>query len=81
MKDVKGTITGLNSLKTARVSVVRQWQHPLYGKSVTRSKTYACQVEDDMKLELGDEVVIRACSPVSKTKRFKVVSKVEEKKI
>lgn len=81
MKDVRGTIIGLNSLKTARVSVVRQWQHPMYGKSVTRSKTYACQVDDNLKLEVGDEVIIRACTPVSKTKRFKVMSKVEEKKI
>ncbi len=79
MKAIKGKVTSLKQDKTAKVTVVRLWQHPLYKKSVKRSKSYACHYED-IKLEVGDEVIIESTRPVSKTKRFKVVSKVGENK-
>lgn len=77
MKTLQGTVTSVKTPQTAQVSVVRQWQHPIYGKSVKRTKRYACHVVGDMQLVVGDEVVIAACPPVSKTKRFKVVEKIE----
>jgi len=76
MKLMQGTIIGLSGLKTAKVSVERQWQHPIYQKSVKRNKTYACECQND-KYQVGDQVVIEACRPLSKTKSFKVVQKVE----
>jgi small subunit ribosomal protein S17 len=76
MKMLQGTITSLASAQTARVKVVRNWQHPLYQKFVKRSKNYACHYEN-MDLKVGDAVSIQECKPVSKTKHFKVVSKVE----
>jgi len=75
MKTIKGTVTSLANAKTARVLVIRKWQHPLYKKYVKRSKNYACHVED-MKLNIGDSVIIEECKPVSKTKTFKVVKKI-----
>lgn len=79
MKTIKGIVVSLKSDKTAKVNVVRLWQHPLYLKSVKRTKAYACHYED-IKLEVGDEVYIEPTKPVSKTKKFRVVSKVEENK-
>lgn len=79
MKSIKGIVESLKSDKTAKVSVVRLWQHPLYQKSVKRTKAYACHYEN-IKLEVGDEVIIEDSRPISKTKRFVVVSKVEGKK-
>lgn len=76
MKALQGTVISLKTEHTAQVSVVRQWQHPLYKKSVKRTKHYACHYED-ITLAEGDEVLIAPCRPVSKTKRFKVVEKVE----
>ncbi len=76
MKAIQGTVISLKTAKTAKVSVARLWQHPVYKKLVRRTKSYACHVED-IKLEVGDTVVIQGIAPVSKTKRFKVVSKVE----
>ena len=76
MKTLQGTIVSLKNDQTAHVSVVRQWQHPLYKKSVQRTKKYACHYED-MDLELGQEVYIAPCRPMSRTKRFKVAGVVE----
>lgn len=75
MKTFNGVITSLKNQSTATVEVASSWQHPLYKKYVKRTKKYACHYVD-LKLELGDEVMIEECRPVSKTKHFKVVSKV-----
>ncbi|MCB9801235.1 MAG: 30S ribosomal protein S17 [Pseudomonadales bacterium] len=77
MKSIQGIVTSLKADKTAKVSVERMWAHPLYGKSVKRNKGYACHYEG-IKLVEGDIVEIEACVPVSKTKRFRVVKKVEK---
>lgn len=78
MKTLQGTITGLNTPLTAKVSVESQWQHPMYMKSVTRSKTYACSYKPKQKFEVGDQVVIQETKPLSKTKRFMIVKKQDE---
>lgn len=75
MKLLQGTIIGLNTPQTAKVEVVRQWQHPMYKKQVTRTKNYACHYTDEIKLAVGDQVVIKETRPISKTKRFVVVEK------
>ncbi|MBU0974545.1 30S ribosomal protein S17 [Patescibacteria group bacterium] len=74
MRSIKGTVVSLKSEKTAKVKVVRLWQHPLYLKSVKRTKSYACHY-DNIDLEVGDEVIIEATRPISKTKKFRIVSK------
>lgn len=79
MKTLQGIVTSLKNAKTATVTVTRSQQHPLYKKFVRSSKKYACHYED-IKLELGDEVIIKESRPLSKTKNFVVVSKVEETK-
>ncbi len=75
MKTLTGTIIALSTPQTAKVSVAHQWQHPLYLKSVIRTKNYACHYTT-LKLAVGDEVHIASCRPVSKTKHYTVVEKV-----
>lgn len=77
MKTLIGTVAGLHTAKTAKVLVERQWQHPLYKKSVKRSKAYACHVEN-IDLTIGDIVEIAETRPMSKTKHFVVTRKIEE---
>lgn len=77
MKTLQGTVVSLKTDKTATVSVIRQWQHPLYKKSVKRSKNYACHYED-LELAEGDQVVIQEIKPISKTKHFRVVEKAKQ---
>jgi small subunit ribosomal protein S17 len=50
----------------------------MYLKSVTRSKNYACHYTD-IKLVVGDEVIIQESKPISKTKRFVVTEVVKQK--
>lgn len=79
MKVLQGIVTSVKSAKTATVTVVRQWQHPVYKKYVKRTKKYAAHVEE-LELKEGDVVVIEECRPISKTKNFKVTSKLENAK-
>lgn len=72
MKQLTGVITSLSGKKTVRVSVERRWTHPLYQKSVKRSKNYACHCEQ-IGLKVGDKVKIESSKPYSKMKRFRVV--------
>ncbi|MCA9373198.1 30S ribosomal protein S17 [Candidatus Woesebacteria bacterium] len=76
MKQLIGKVSSLPGTQTARVSVSRQWSHPLYKKSVKRTKNYACHLEN-LEVEVGDTVAILPCRPISKTKHFRVVAKVE----
>ena len=77
MKTFIGTVAGLNTPKTAKVLVASQWQHPLYKKSVKRTKAFACHVEG-IDLVVGDRVEITESRPMSKTKHFTVTRKIEE---
>lgn len=74
MKTLQGTISSLKRTNTATVVVEHLWRHPLYQKSVKRSKKYACHYEN-MTLEVGDSVEIRETRPMSKTKHFVIVEK------
>ena len=62
--------------KTVTVQVERRFKHPLYKKFIRRSKKYAAHDETNA-LEIGDMVRIRECRPISKSKRFEVIEKVE----
>jgi len=72
MKNIVGNVISLKTAKTVQVQVVKQWQHPLYKKSVKRSKTFACHYEG-LELHEGDTVSIKSVRPMSKTKKFVVV--------
>lgn len=78
MKALQGTVIGLNTVNTAKVLVSRLWKHPLYKKSVVRSKKYACHYTD-LKLAVGDTVLIQESKPISKTKKFIVKQVIEQK--
>jgi small subunit ribosomal protein S17 len=57
--------------KTVTVVVERQVMHPVIGKVVKRTRKYHAHDEaNDAKV--GDRVVIEECSPISKTKAWKV---------
>jgi small subunit ribosomal protein S17 len=66
-----GVVVSTAPQKTAIVRVDRKIRHPKYHKIFTTSKKFAAHTEEI--LQVGDKVTIEACSPISKTKRFKVV--------
>lgn len=70
-----GTVISNKTAQTLTVVVRRQARHPLYGKSITRTKKY--HVHDTQGVEVGAEVKFTPCKPISKTKRWKVVEVVK----
>lgn len=70
MKTLSGTVMSTKMTKTVLVRVDRQWRHPLYQKTVKRSKNYL--VHDEIGVNEGDKVIIVECRPMSKRKRWKI---------
>lgn len=62
-----------NKLKnTATILVERAAKHPLYKKTYIQSKKYL--VDDQLAVKVGDIVDFINCKPISKNKRWKIVS-------
>ncbi len=70
----KGIVVSNKMQKTVVVKVNRTFQHPQYGKVVTRSKKYYAHYENETPLQVGDEVQIMETRPLSKLKRWRVVA-------
>ena len=65
--------------KTVVVQVARRFPHPVYQKYVTRTKKYYAH-DPEGQCTKGDIVKIEESKPLSKLKRWRVVS-IEQKSI
>lgn len=72
-KTFQGKVVAMKMAKTITVEVERFLAHPVYKKRFKRSKKY--QVHTEKEHKIGDTVKFIECAPVSKTKRWKEVSK------
>ncbi|MEE9300363.1 MAG: 30S ribosomal protein S17 [Alphaproteobacteria bacterium] len=63
--------------KTVIVRVDRRVLHPLYKKVIRRSSKFAAH-DPDNACKVGDAVKIRECRPISKTKRWVVITEKAE---
>ena len=73
-KILKGIITSSKNNKTVVVEVKRKFQHPFYGKVISRSKKYHAHDEKN-KYKIGDIVRIIESKPISKLKTWEVIEK------
>ena len=71
-----GTVVSDKTDKTVPVNVERKERHPLYGKIIRRSKKYHAHDEKN-EFTLGDVVRIEETRPISKTKTWKVLDRVQ----
>ncbi|MEO2158212.1 MAG: 30S ribosomal protein S17 [bacterium] len=71
-----GTVISDRNDKTVTVSVERQFAHPLYTKQIKRTKKYQVHDENN-EYCVGDQVRIMETRPLSKTKRWRVLERVE----
>ncbi len=62
--------------KTVVVEVVRLSEHPLYGKKIKRKNKFKAHDKNNT-CKLGDKVLIEETRPLSKTKRWRVVTILE----
>tara|TARA_B100001029_G_C14591086_1_gene199042 strand:+ start:26 stop:256 length:231 start_codon:yes stop_codon:yes gene_type:complete len=73
-KVLEGIVVSDKSDKTIVVEVKRKFQHPFYGKIISRSKKYHAHDEKN-KFKKGDLVKIIESKPISKLKTWEVVDK------
>ena len=57
---------------TATVAVSHEYRHPIYKKSVSRTKKVAARVEK-ADVKVGDTVTLTETRPLSKRIHFKIV--------
>jgi small subunit ribosomal protein S17 len=69
----EGVVTSIKMNKTIAVTVSTKRNDPLYDKRVGYSKKYYAHDEKN-EAKVGDIVTIMACRPISKTKRFRLIS-------
>ena len=71
-KVLRGVVTSDKMQETAVVSVQRYVKHPKYKKYMKQNKKYHVHNPGNRAKE-GDQVVIRSCRPLSKTKSFEII--------
>jgi small subunit ribosomal protein S17 len=69
---LQGTVVSDANDKTIIVRVDRRVSHPLYKKTIRRSKKYAAHDEEN-RFKMGDSVQIVESRPFSKNKRWQAV--------
>lgn len=70
-----GTVSSTKMSKTVVVTVNRVRVHPKYGKRIKISKKYKVHsILPDLKV--GDKVIFEECRPLSRDKRWRMISKV-----
>lgn len=72
-KERQGIVMSDKMQKTIIVSVERRVKHPLYNKYIFKTKRYAVHDEEN-NAGIGDLVLISENRPLSKTKKWSLVS-------
>lgn len=70
---LQGVVTSDKNEQTITVLVERRFKHPVLHKTVRKSKKY--RAHDALNtFKEGDTVRIEECAPISKTKRWTVIT-------
>lgn len=77
-RKLKGVVTSDKMTKTVVVQVLRLKKHPIYKKYFKVSRKFKAHDETN-QYHIGDRVIIQETKPISKDKRWIVISKVETK--
>ena len=72
-KEVVGIVTSNKMDKTIAVAVEYLAKHPKYEKYIKKSTTYKAH-DPENQCEIGDKVRIKETRPLSKQKRWRLVS-------
>ena len=78
-KTREGYVTSDKMNKTVTVEVEDRVQHPLYGKTIRRTKKVKAHDEAN-SAGVGDRVLLMETRPLSATKRWRVVQIIEKAK-
>jgi len=78
-KTQQGCVVSSGMDKSIVVQVERKVRHKLYGKYINRRVKYMAHDEENA-CRVGDTVLIEECRPLSKNKRWRLLSIVERAK-
>ncbi|TAE74029.1 MAG: 30S ribosomal protein S17 [Bacteroidetes bacterium] len=78
-KEKVGKVVSDKMNKSITVLVETKYKHPLYGKFLSKSIKFMAHDESE-DAKVGDLVRIMECRPLSKNKRWRLVSVVERAK-
>ena len=78
-KTRQGVVISNKMDKTIVIAAKFKEKHPMYGKSVQKTKKYHAHDENN-ECNVGDTVLIMETRPLSKTKRWRLVNIVEKAK-
>ncbi len=77
-KTRRGVVRSNKMEKTVVVTITRNVQHPIYGKTIKRSMSI--KAHDELNCEIGDTVEVMETRPISKDKCWRVSRIVEKVK-
>ncbi len=72
VKQQVGIVISNKMQKTIVVKVENRYSHPIYSKTLVKSKKYLAHDELE-KCNIGDQVLVEECRPLSKKKRWKLI--------
>ncbi len=78
-KERVGLVVSDKMDKTIVVAVVEKYKHPLYKKTVSKTKKFAAHDERNA-CQIGDKVLIAETRHLSKTKNWRLVEIIEKAK-
>ncbi len=76
-RSLVGIVTSKSGDKSIKLTYFYKVPHPLYGKEIRR-KTVIHVHDENNECALGDKVEVTETRPISKLKRFRVVSIIEK---
>lgn len=72
-----GVVISNKMQKTIVVKVEKRYPHPIYSKTLIKSKKYLAHDELE-KCKIGDQVLVEECRPLSKKKHWKLLEIISE---
>jgi small subunit ribosomal protein S17 len=72
VKQQVGIVISNKMQKTIVVKIENRYSHPIYSKTLVKTKKYLAHDELE-KCNIGDQVLLQECRPLSKKKRWKLV--------
>ena len=72
VKEKVGIVTSNKMEKTVVVTVESRYSHPIYSKTMIKTKKYLAHDEKNI-CSIGDQVLLQESRPLSKKKRWTII--------
>jgi len=72
VKQEVGIVVSNKMAKTVVVKIENRYAHPIYSKTLIKTKKYLAH-DELQECNIGDKVLVEECRPLSKRKRWKLL--------